>query len=248
MKTVRLAVLDVETTGFDPETCDITELAFIALEFDQVNKRCKKVGEFSSMANPGHTIPPEVSAVTHIIDEDVQDSPSSVDVVSAAMAEAKRLGVTAFVAHNAKFDQGFVDKHVPESERLPWVCTHRLARHLYDSPSYSNQTLRYLLKLDVPRDGAVHRASYDALVTGKLLVRIVQDVFDNVKADELVAAMQKQMNLPVVLKKMPFGKHAKQDFADIPLDYLQWASKQTFDDSDLLYTIQRELKLRAEKN
>lgn len=68
-------VFDIETTGLDPETCEITELGAVKIENGEVTER------FQSFAKPSHPIPEQVVQLTGITDEMVANAPRPEDVV-----------------------------------------------------------------------------------------------------------------------------------------------------------------------
>ena len=71
----KFVVFDIETTGLDPEFCEITELGAVKIENGEVTER------FQSFAKPSHPIPEQVVALTGITDEMVANAPSPEDVV-----------------------------------------------------------------------------------------------------------------------------------------------------------------------
>jgi DNA polymerase-3 subunit epsilon len=80
-----------------------------------------------------------------------------------------------FVAHNARFDWGFVGHEVRRARDLvldgPRLCTVKLARRLYrGEPSYGLDALANRFALEFP---SRHRAAGDAMVTGMLLDHLV---------------------------------------------------------------------------
>jgi exodeoxyribonuclease X len=139
---------------------------------------------------------------------------------------------TIVVAHNADFDCKFI----PEITR-PWLCTYRAAKHVWPgAPGYSNQVLRYWLKLDVvvPEGKYPHQALYDATVTTGLLLKMLERY-----TPEQLLQMSK---LPVRLKNIGFGKHRGTAFENIPIDYLRWLRGQSNLDPDLKHTLDSILK------
>lgn len=66
--TVR--VIDVETTGIDPKTDAIIEIASIDLT------PAGYANPIQTFVAPQRAVPPEASAVHHIIDDDLKDGPS----------------------------------------------------------------------------------------------------------------------------------------------------------------------------
>jgi DNA polymerase III epsilon subunit family exonuclease len=94
-----LAVIDVETTGFNPDEDRIIEVAVIHFHRGQVTE------EWGQLVNPGRPIPSAVQTLTGITDADVAAAPP----FSAIAAEvAQRLQRRGLVAYNLSFDRGFI--------------------------------------------------------------------------------------------------------------------------------------------
>ncbi len=161
------AVVDVETTGMRSGGDDrITEIAVVVVH----GNRREMV--FDSLVNPGRPIPPRICQLTGITQEMVADAPSFADIADQIVAA---LAGRVFVAHNARFDWGFVGAEVRRARDLaldgPRICTVRLARRLVrGEPSYSLGALAVRFGLEFT---ARHRAAGDALVTGMLLERLL---------------------------------------------------------------------------
>ena len=68
-------VVDTETTGIDPATCKVVELAYV------LTNLTGPLAAGSFLVNPGCPIPPEASAVHHLVDEDVVGEPSLEEVL-----------------------------------------------------------------------------------------------------------------------------------------------------------------------
>ena len=94
-------VLDLETTGFSPVTEKITEIGIMKLKDGEV------IDKFSCFVNPEKPIPQRVVEVTNITDDMVKDA-ETIEQVFPKMLEF--IKGTVLVAHNAKFDIGFL-KH-----------------------------------------------------------------------------------------------------------------------------------------
>ena len=90
------AVVDVETTGTDPEIDEIVSLAVVRLDPDGV-----ETARFATLVRPSRSIPSEATAVHGITDADVADAPSLPDVAPRVLA---LLEGAVFAAHNAAFD------------------------------------------------------------------------------------------------------------------------------------------------
>lgn len=217
------AVLDIETTGMDPLTDRVCEIAAVFADAD-----VKSATSASYLINPSREIPPTASAIHHITDEMVADAPFFDQVI------AQFMGADIYVAHNNRFDMKFL----PDFKR-PWIDTYRCALAVWpDAPSHSNQALAYWLKTPRPVDGHHHRALFDAWTTFFILVRLVE-----VRS---IAELIDISSRPAMLSIMKFGKHAGQKFSDLPVDYLRWMERQDFDE-DVSFTVAKELQRRDKR-
>ncbi|HTA39234.1 MAG TPA: 3'-5' exonuclease [Candidatus Acidoferrales bacterium] len=156
----RYAVVDVETTGFSPTADRIVEVACVAVDGRHV------VDRWSTLVNPGRSIPERVSAIHGITDAMVAFAPP----LAVAMGELRRRCAGRLVgAHCAPFDLSFLRGLDVESA----LCTMRLARALVpEAPNHKNQTLRRFLRIDaaIGRKLGAHRALDDATVSAHILI------------------------------------------------------------------------------
>ncbi len=161
------AVVDVETTGMQPTVDDrITEIAVVVVH------GTRREVVFDSLVNPGRPIPGRIQELTGISDAMVKTAPTFADIADGVV---DALAGRVFVAHNARFDWGFVGAEVKRAKGLvldgPRLCTVRLARRLYrGEQSYSLGALAERFGLE---NAARHRAAGDAVVTGMLLERLL---------------------------------------------------------------------------
>ena len=157
----RVACVDLETTGGTAAHHRITEVGIVLLEDGAV------VEEWSSLVNPCQRIPPVIQSFTGITDEMVADAPTFGELRSEVRA---RLEGRLFVAHNARFDYGFVRsefRRAGEKFSAPVLCTVRLSRELFASQNRHN--LDVLIERWNLECGQRHRALGDAAVLPKLL-------------------------------------------------------------------------------
>jgi exodeoxyribonuclease X len=213
-------VIDIETTGLDPEKDKIVEIAYTDVVDGTIH------GTYSQMINPGVPIPHSASAINHITDSDVVDALTIDDI------DWDKYKSHLFVAHNAPFDSSFIKRYIGGD----WICTKRCAQHVWpDLESYSNQALRYFLGIKVKGDP--HRAAFDTVVTANILLRIL---------DEYDGDLVELSNTPVKQKTVRFGQHRGQAWVDVPTDYLRWMKSKGPDgwDEDTWFTVEEELKAR----
>ncbi len=112
-----VAFVDVETTGGHPAWHRITEIAIIGMQDGRIEWR------WSSLVNPGVTIPPSIQNLTGISNEMVADAPSFERIAPQVL---ERLAGRRFVAHNVRFDYGFVRaelRRAGHAYSAPLACT-----------------------------------------------------------------------------------------------------------------------------
>lgn len=227
-------VVDTETTGLDPAVDKVVSVAGVWTRLGQGGFRTE-----SFLVDPGMPIPPEASAIHHIVDKHVKGAPTLAQVLPVFQKD----DFDVYVAHNAKFDFGFL----PAGGR-PVLCTMRLARKLWPAlPKYSNQYLRYSLGLEVPEAEGLpaHEALPDALVTSRLLLKELEWLEEHPQAGiDTVRDLLAWVEAPNLLVTCQFGnKHRGVPWAQVPKDYLQWMKAKVLDmDADLRYTVDHYLR------
>jgi exodeoxyribonuclease X len=198
--------IDIETTGIDPDTDAVVEIASVDLLREGGITNSQEV-----LVRPGIAVPPESSAVHHLIDADLANAPLLEEVID------RFKGAEAYVAHNCDFERSFLGEYLGEPT---WICTYKCALRVWpDLISHSNQALRYTLGLINPHgiDRQIlnpHRALSDVIVTSA----IFEELLKQAKWSELV----RWSSEPPLLTVLGFGKHRGQRFDAAPRDYLEW--------------------------
>jgi DNA polymerase-3 subunit epsilon len=149
-----VAFVDIETTGCAPGTHRVIDVAVIGATGSTVDF------EWQSLVNPGVHVPAAITALTGIDNDMLTDAPPF-ERIGRELRE--RLEGRVFVAHNVRFDYGFIRREfagMGSSWCSPNLCTVRLSRALYpDMP-------RHNLDAVMERHGIVienrHRAMPDA--------------------------------------------------------------------------------------
>ncbi|RKY51036.1 MAG: hypothetical protein DRP86_02575 [Candidatus Neomarinimicrobiota bacterium] len=158
----RFVAFDVETTGLEPESCDVIQFSASVFELGKFKETrsffCKPRGE----------IPEFIRQLTRITDEMVQDEkpfPQRIDEVLDIF------GDSPIVGHNIKFDLAFLVPHLKEPFTNPVVDTVELSRiFLYYLPDRKLESLAAHFNLQT--EGA-HRADVDTENTGELFLRLL---------------------------------------------------------------------------
>ena len=151
-------VFDTETTGFNAANGDsMIEIGAVKIKNGQITDR------FDELINPGRHIPDKITELTDITDEMVKDA---LDEEKATKKFLKWIGSLPLVAHNAKFDIGFLEmaikKYKLEELKNTVIDTLELSRAL--DQGFARHSLSALVKrYNVPFDEeSHHRGDYDA--------------------------------------------------------------------------------------
>jgi DNA polymerase-3 subunit epsilon len=157
-------VVDLETTGGSPASCEITEFGAVKVRGGEV------LAEFQSLVNPGVPIPPFISVLTGISDSMVAQAPRLAAVLPAFLEFA---GEAVLVAHNAPFDIGFLKaacvEHGHEWPGARVLDTARLARQVVTRDETPDCKLSSLARFFRAATTPDHRALSDARATVDVL-------------------------------------------------------------------------------
>ena len=160
-----LAFVDLETTGCTAPLDRITEIGIVEVDDDGVR-------EWSTLINPETSIPGSIQSMTGITNEMVQDAPTFEDIAKQTM---ERLKGRLFIAHNARFDYGFLKnsfRRVGYEFKPTVLCTVRLSRALF--PEHRHHNLDALIE----RHGLIANGRHRALADAQL----IHQFWDMVKA------------------------------------------------------------------
>ena len=149
----KLAFVDIETTGSHFERDRITEIGIKTLADEQVST-------WERLINPRVYIPQNIQRLTGISPKMVADQPSFEDLAKEIKEE---LEGKIFVAHNARFDYGFIKaslKRVGIDFKPKVLCTVKLSRLLF--PNQSRHNLDTIIQSHGLVVSARHRALGDA--------------------------------------------------------------------------------------
>ena len=170
LSQVTFCVVDLETTGSGADDA-ITEFGAVKVRGGEV------LGEFQTLVNPQTHIPALIAVLTGITDAMVADAPPMAQVLPAWLEFA---GNAVLVAHNARFDIGFL-KRACTSHGYGWpspevVDTVALARSVLLRDEVPNVKLSTLAHHVRSSHAANHRALSDARVTVDVLHYLLERV------------------------------------------------------------------------
>jgi DNA polymerase III subunit epsilon len=167
LSDVTFCVVDLETTGGSLVDDAITEIGAVRYRGGE------RLGSFRTLVNPHRPIPPYVTHLTGIDDRLVSSEPPIEQVLPTFL---EFLRGCVFVAHNARFDFGFVNASCEALDYPvvagPPVCTARLARRIVwpDVPNVRLQTLANHFRT---RTKPTHRALDDAEACAEVFHRLL---------------------------------------------------------------------------
>ena len=182
-----LVVLDFETTGLSPNMGDrAIEIAGVRLENGQV------VDSYQSLMNPGRRVSGFIEGYTGITNKMLADAPACETVMGEF---ADFIGDANLLAHNASFDQRFLDAELARIDRSysgEFACSMLVARRIYqDAPNHQLGTL--IKYANIPADGVFHRALYDSQMTAKLWQVMLDSIESRYDLENIPFALLKKI-------------------------------------------------------
>lgn len=167
LSEVTFVVVDLETTGGSPTRCEITEVGAVKVRGGEV------LGEFQTLVDPGTPVPPMITVLTGITDAMLIGAPRIGEVLPSFLEFAGFGPTTVLVAHNARFDVGFLRAAAARLD-ITWpsptvVDTVALARTVVTKDEAPNHKLGTLAGLFHATTSPDHRALHDARATVDVL-------------------------------------------------------------------------------
>jgi ATP-dependent DNA helicase DinG len=167
--SLNFVAIDIETTGLDPNSDEIIELA--ATQF----KSGKIEDHFSTLVRPQRGMPKYIEFLTHIKPEDLTNAP---EAKSALRDFFSFVGDAILVGHNIPFDLAFINYHSalnngPVLNNKFWD-TQEISRVYF--PFVSDHKLSTMLKFFHIEPETAHRASADAEASGLLLIAMTEHI------------------------------------------------------------------------
>ncbi|TMG82781.1 MAG: ethanolamine utilization protein [Betaproteobacteria bacterium] len=182
-----IAFVDLETTGMAAGADRVTEVGIVRID------EGAQVSEWSSLVNPECSIPAAIQALTGISNAMVAAAPTFRQIADDVAAQVQG---AVFVAHNARFDYGFL-KHefarLGRSFTAKVLCTVKLSRRLY--PETGPHNLDALIARHSLAAADRHRALGDARILWQFVQALYRDKAD-AEIDAAVGRILKGPSLP----------------------------------------------------
>ena len=208
LENASFSVVDVETTGLSANRNRIIEIALVKIE------NLKITDKLNYLINPQTYIPPFITSLTGISNDDVIDAPTFSEIVDEVIAFTEN---TILTAHNFAFDSSFLNSEFMISGREfindHSCCTLKLARNIY--PDLKSKSLSSVSEhLDLNNKNA-HRALGDAEITAKVLLKMIKELQkkDNISTVAELLSYQKGISESQLLN---VKKELQEDFSSLP--------------------------------
>jgi DNA polymerase-3 subunit epsilon len=205
-----IAFIDLETTGTTATGDRITEIGIVRVEDGQMTE------EWSTLVNPERAIPEEIQALTGITNAMVRGAPTFAQV---AREVRERLEGHLFVAHNARFDYGFIKNEFRRLETAftaDVLCTVRLSRRLYPEAVghgldavIARHGLEDAIEGGAPADPSglchprAHAGRHSALGDARVLWRFVQRLYREKEVPDIEHAVRRILKIPSLPPQLP---------------------------------------------
>jgi len=193
MQDLSYAFLDLETSGVSPPHDRVTEIGIVLVDAGQVT------GEWSSLVDPGVPIPPEIQALTGITNPMVRGAPRFAQLLPGL---ADLLKNRVLVAHNARFDYGFLKaefRRAGERFSAEVLCTVRLSRRLF--PQHASHRLDALIERHRLPAADRHRALGDA----RVIQQFLHTLWHGDDPESVHAAIRELLRRPATPSHLPPG-------------------------------------------
>lgn len=186
-----IIVLDFETTGLSPDMGDrAIEIGAVRIESGVITD------SFQALMNPGMRVNAFIEDYTGITNEMLEDADPCEKVMSRF---ADFIADDNLLAHNASFDKRFLDaemRQIPRSYSGEFACSLLTSRRVFqNAPNHKLGTL--VDYTNIPSSGDFHRALYDAEMTAKLWLNILDDIQQRFSIENIsLALIQKLCKTP----------------------------------------------------
>lgn len=169
LEKASFSVVDVETTGLSANKNRIIEIALVKIE------NLKITDKLHYLINPQTYIPPFITSLTGIDNDDVIGAPIFSDIADEIVSFIDNSVLTA---HNFPFDSSFLNMEFMRSGQEfindHSCCTLKIARNIY--PTLQSKSLSSVSQFLNLRTTNAHRALGDAEITAKVLLKMIKEI------------------------------------------------------------------------
>lgn len=224
MADVTIRVVDFETTGIppkgEPNDHQVIEAAYHDITFDKddPNRQYEMSVGKEMRFKPTRAIDFGAMGVHHITQEMAEEEGVDQSELHGFLTEGH---VDIYCAHNAEYEQSFWNP-----DGTWWICTMKAAKWVWeDSPTFSNQGLRYFRGIDnypdfeYARSLPAHAAKPDTYVTAYLLVDMLRQGHEVKQLIQWSREYIRHLTIPI-------GEHYGKPWSVMDNGYLTWIIKK----------------------
>jgi DNA polymerase-3 subunit epsilon len=208
LEKAAFSVVDVETTGLSATKNRVIEIAMVKIENLKISDK------LHYLINPQTYIPPFITSLTGISNDDVIGAPFFSEIIDELVSFTDKSILTA---HNFTFDSSFLNSEFMisgrEFENEYSCCTLKLARNIY--PTLKSKSLSSVAQSLSLKNSNTHRALGDAEITAKVLLKMIKELKkkDNITTvGELLSYQKGIIESPLINVK----KELQEDFRALP--------------------------------
>lgn len=220
-----LVFVDVETTGGNANWNRVIEVGLVR------SRGALLIEEWSTLVNPLTTVPSTIESLTGIDSAMVSSAPTFADIATELH---ERMNGCLFVAHNARFDYGFIRnefRRVGIEFKSKVLCTVKLSRQIFPDER------RHNLDAVMRRHGLGCDARHRALGDARVLYDFLQVLRGQIPGPDLAAAVESQLQRPSLPPHLP--SEAVEGIPDAPGVY------RFFGPDDRLLYVGKSVNLRT---
>lgn len=120
-KLFRAALLDLETTGTDTDTCEVIELGIARFSFDANGVIYEIEDQYEGLSQPSVPLEPIITEITGLTDNDLKGQ-----MISLTRLDEVLEGVDLCIAFNAGFDRRVAEHNLPgRFDKRKWACAQK---------------------------------------------------------------------------------------------------------------------------
>jgi DNA polymerase-3 subunit epsilon len=114
----RVALIDTETTGTDPQVDEVIDVAVVIIEVDDHGEIVGIASAGQALRDPGFPLPEHITQLTGLTDDNLSGQSIDLDRLQRLIA-----GADVRIAHNCRFDIAFLESLMPGLVGLSWACS-----------------------------------------------------------------------------------------------------------------------------
>ncbi len=197
-------ILDLETTGLDPETDEIIEIGI--LEFGVIaGQEPRILNMYSLLQEPQEPLSETIEKLTGLNTSVLKNHKIDWKIIESSLSRA-----SIVIAHNAAFDRGFIKRRSELAHlSLHWGCSQK---HIdWYGRGFRTRSLNYLACDHGYVNPFAHRALFDCATTFRLITPYLSELIDkSYEKEYLLVALQAPFARKDMLKERGYQWEPKR--------------------------------------